>query len=783
MQITRYSTATLAVAILLVVFASPARAQRDFFKSSPGSLSKSHADLDDHSNCNDCHDGGKKVDNDKCLSCHEHRDLRARIRAGEGYHASAKVRRYRCEDCHLEHRGRSFDVMGWDAVGGSVKFDHALAGWKLEGKHASADCKSCHKRHNRQGLRLYLGEERRCAACHGADQPHYFSRQSLIACDRCHTPEGWSSLRRQLDFDHSGGAAPAREGRHAELACAKCHPKARFNLSNDPVTCANCHEDKHPGHLFSTKPCDWCHSPKRKSMADVSFSHRKPRTRHTLTGAHRKSRCVSCHRADLGKRKPSRSCSSASCHRQDSPHRKRFAKLGAAAQCTTCHQTSNWRPTSFSHNKHTRFALLGEHARASCRTCHRGKKRPFSFEKLTVARARCTGCHVHEDVHDGKFRRKSAAAEERECLVCHVGVGQRGLTRAAQDNAHGVTSKWPLTRRHRGVACERCHKQGKFEMRSSECDSCHRDTLHRGTLGKECSRCHMGGDWRAVRFDHEVTKWPLEGWHKHIDGCEKCHPGRRFGDTPTSCGADGCHAADDIHKGQLGDECERCHSPTGENKFEHNQQTHFALRGAHQRTACDQCHSTVRFAPRSRQCVGCHPEPAAHRGRYGKNCAGCHNQNVFSDVTAIHDLGDFSLGGAHDGLDCTACHVDSRPLRGTGELCITCHRQDDVHANGLSPRCGTCHSQWSWAPARFDHSSVGCTPIGLHRTLPCNDCHKNGNYAAVSAQCYSCHRDEALAVTSPDHSAFFDCGRCHNASYWSNGSGTGAAHGRESICW
>ena len=63
---------------------------------------------------------------------------------------------------------------------------------------------------------------------------------------------------------------------------------------------------------------------------------------------------------------------------------------------------------------------------------------------------------------------------------------------------------------------------------------------------------------------------------------------------------------------------------------------------------------------------------------------------------------DFSLRGMHDNIACERCHKDNRPLAGSGNLCINCHRQDDVHNNSLSPRCGECHTQWSFTPARFD---------------------------------------------------------------------------------
>jgi hypothetical protein len=167
-----------------------------------------------------------------------------------------------------------------------------------------------------------------------------------------------------------------------------------------------------------------------------------------------------------------------------------------------------------------------------------------------------------------------------------------------------------------------------------------------------------------------------------------------------------------------------------------------------------------------------------HEGRYGTACERCHNTTRFDDIAAQHDVGDFSLTGAHDRLACRECHERGEQRRGSGNLCITCHRDDDIHQNALSPKCGECHGQRSFAPARFDHLSVGCNLLGQHRTLPCADCHRSGNFGGVSPLCVSCHRDDAAAVATPDHGALLDCGRCHNPDAWAPANQLGG----ESLC-
>jgi hypothetical protein len=125
-----------------------------------------------------------------------------------------------------------------------------------------------------------------------------------------------------------------------------------------------------------------------------------------------------------------------------------------------------------------------------------------------------------------------------------------------------------------------------------------------------------------------------------------------------------------------------------------------------------------------------------------------------------------------------------RPLAGTGNFCINCHRQDDIHSNSLSPRCGECHTQWSFAPAKFDHSTVGCNLTGLHRTLPCYDCHKTGNFGGLAPTCYSCHAAQMRLVPNQAlHTpGLTQCGGCHNPNSWYPGGNATFGYGRESIC-
>jgi hypothetical protein len=779
----------------------PAFADDDFFNSSPGDLSKSHASLDNSTGCNSCHDGGKEVIQAKCLDCHDHQNLKARIDAGKGFHASSLVKGKRCENCHVEHKGKSKDIMGWSSVqGGEAGFNHDLTGWALKGKHATIDCADCHKSRNQQGLKVYLGNDKLCGSCHKDDQPHKYERREMLACERCHGESVWKPAKSasSMDFDHNkkADALMPLEGAHADVSCTKCHPKSVFNLpANKPDNCGNsgCHTSPHDGHLFGKKDCAWCHSPTYKELKKFKFDHGS-KTKFELGSTHGKLDCYTCHSKAEGERKPEAACESSGCHAKDNKHGDRFEAFGKPLpRCSTCHPSSSWKPTTFSHDKHTGFKLTARHAEISCRNCHRGKT-PSDFERFDKS-LQCKGCHEHKKAHADKEDDPLFADNRKKCLNCHEQPGSRDMKRESAVKAvHGPQSRFPLVKAHKDVSCESCHDQrgrdGKptFKNTPTECgERCHEDSLHNGKLGQECSRCHAPGIWEATRFVHnDDTKFELKGLHQKIPTCDSCHPTREFTGTPTACSDGACHGDDDAHRGRLGEKCEQCHVETGDNIFSHNTMADFVLEGKHLDVRCADCHPSVTFKPRPKNCFGCHPEPSIHKGQYGTVCEQCHTTRTFEDIRPLHDVGDFSLQGMHDSIACNRCHKDNRPLAGSGNLCINCHRQDDIHSNSLSPRCGECHTQWSFAPARFDHSRVGCNLTGLHRTMPCFDCHKQGAFGATIPTCVGCHRDDAQrhaggGADTQNHNGQQICSTCHTVNAWLP-AGTGLGVGKESVC-
>jgi hypothetical protein len=120
-----------------------------------------------------------------------------------------------------------------------------------------------------------------------------------------------------------------------------------------------------------------------------------------------------------------------------------------------------------------------------------------------------------------------------------------------------------LVGKHVTVACSACHADKTFAAKGITCQSCHADDHHAGTLGAapSCVKCHNSTDWKMWKFDHDTaTRFALTGKHKGLI-CTACHAKPADPATaPATCV--GCHRQDDVHKGNFGDNCERCHVTT-----------------------------------------------------------------------------------------------------------------------------------------------------------------------------------------------------------------------------
>ena len=528
---------------------------------SPGKLARPHSGLEGIQNCTQCHTLGGGPDSQKCLQCHS--EIKQTIDLKKGYHFFATQRKNEaCFVCHSEHNGRDFQIIFWQ--NGKENFDHNQTGFPLQGKHKlEATCKDCHQPKNIANdprklnkkvdiTKTFLGLSQDCLSCHEDEHRGQLPKQ----CLQCHNFAGWKPAAK---FDHKR-AKFRLTGKHENVACAKCHPS---------VTQRN-------GSPTSAQPFT--------KYVGLAFEN-----------------CSSCHR-DV--------------------HSGKFGQ-----NCQKCHGTSGWQQIdsgTFDHSL-TRFPLRGSHASVDCAKCHGSRKK-----KTKIPFANCTDCH--KDVHQGQFADRTDGGR---CESCHT---VSGFVPATFDVVQHKQTDYPLTGSHLAVPCLACHRivnKGKrqqhrvFDFADVTCKGCHQD-VHKGQFAvrvqaQGCESCHQTLGWQQTLFDHNLARFPLRGKHVEIP-CQACHKtidaGTKMARTlfkPMQMTCKSCH--EDIHLGQFrlgrnAKTCDKCHSPAGwtDLLFDHNRDSLFRLKKAHQSVPCEDCHKVRRkgaiefvlFKPMDRKCESCH---------------------------------------------------------------------------------------------------------------------------------------------------------------------------------
>jgi hypothetical protein len=269
----------------------PTRFDRETHKTSAFPLEGKHFELA----CSKCHlpegaDAVYKTGKLICSACHE--DKHAKQFQSAPYEN-------RCDQCHdaTSFKPNTFSVDR-----------HAKTQFPLVGKHATVECRDCHK--PLADTRQFHFDSRTCNSCH--NDPH----ETKLSCETCHTPENWKTTK---SFDHVSTGFRL-EGGHAKVEqCIKCHPAAKAPVSaavsvaakstggkpapdapvfgHTPKVCSKCHEakDPHAGQFSAggrEEDCSFCHVTLRWSKED--FDHEK--ARYTLDRAHRNVACEKCHK-------------------------------------------------------------------------------------------------------------------------------------------------------------------------------------------------------------------------------------------------------------------------------------------------------------------------------------------------------------------------------------------------------------------------------------------------------------------------------------------------------
>jgi hypothetical protein len=198
---------------------------------------------------------------------------------------------------------------------------------------------------------------------------------------------------------------------------------------------------------------------------------------------------------------------------------------------------------------------------------------------------------------------------------------------------------------------------------------------------------------------------------------------------------------------------------------------------------CQNCHIRFDRAAQPKLCLDCHKAVAVDvrtgTGYHGRikerECRGCHTDHKGRTATVVkldeakfdHALTDFQLRGKHRGRTCNSCHRAKTKFSRAPADCLSCHRKEDKHKNGLGPKCENCHNESSWKEARFDHARTRF-PLRLGHAEPgikCTDCHIDNKFVDTPRECVSCHRRDDM---KDGHKGHFGsrCESCHNEGEW-----------------
>lgn len=407
----------------------------------------------------------------ECIECHKVETIN-----GKKFQHFSNIPHQQCAACHKDpHQGQfgkqcsnCHTETSFSDMKQTSEFNHALTGFKLEGKHRTIDCRKCHD--NRAGTSATYKEFASvdpiiCQTCHTDVHESRFGSD----CRQCHDQQSFKNLLNKSSFDHSK-TGYALEGKHIAVDCKKCHTSESMTDALPHNTCNACHDDYHKGAFEATvhKDCASCHDVNgfEQSHYTAEMHESSP---FPLLGAHLATPCISCHMKneawvfrDIGK-----VC--VDCH--DNIHEGFISeKYIPANDCRTCHDNDAWNSISFDHAQ-TSFQLSGKHAEISCASCHIEKNTAGKIVKQSFIALDQTCISCHDNIHGNQFEKDGIT----DCKRCH-GFNKWDRSQFNHDN-----TAFKLEGAHEKVACEKCHEtvvmDGKpivqYRNGKLQCIDCH----------------------------------------------------------------------------------------------------------------------------------------------------------------------------------------------------------------------------------------------------------------------------------------------------------------------
>ncbi len=331
----------------------------------------------------------QKVD---CLKCHKEED-----RNGKKFQVFTSLKFEKCTDCHTDVHNNQFgqnclqchSMESFLTLKNQHSFDHNKTNYKLEEKHLTVDCKSCHKGKYTEPLKYG-----KCVDCHKDYHDNQFAKNGISPdCSTCHDLKGFKKFSYTID-QHNQTEFPLN-GAHNATPCFECHKKTeKWAFRQIGKKCVDCHSDLHKDFInpkyYPQSTCKTCHN--ENSWKEIAFDHNK--TNFPLLGVHKVQTCRKCHFTENEDKSFVQKFSNLgveckTCHKDI--HMNQFDKNGVS-DCKMCHEFENWKASKFDHNS-TNFKLIDKHANVSCVKCHK----PTSENNNTYIKYKiqttCESCH------------------------------------------------------------------------------------------------------------------------------------------------------------------------------------------------------------------------------------------------------------------------------------------------------------------------------------------------------------------------------------------------------
>ena len=266
---------------------------------------------------------------------------------------------------------------------------------------------------------------------------------------------------------------------------------------------------------------------------------------------------------------------------------------------------------------------------------------------------RCETCHssvANERLgFNGIHGRLPDAERCEECHSEHLGREEKITLYGLDDFEHAWLTDFDLESHQIGfnrssIDCEECHTGESYMFSTAACQDCHTNenpiymSEHAYLYGEDCLACH-DGQMTEESFDHDLH-FAIDGAHKDLQ-CGGCHVQPIADGTPNECHQ--CHQEPQIHVGQFGLDCFRCHETAAWLPAELSYHTFPLDHGGDHENDCQLCH-VGRYDNYS--CFGCHAhDPEEVRQSHAEerianlaDCISCHPSGL-GEEAAVQDSG------------------------------------------------------------------------------------------------------------------------------------------------